>query len=96
MVDIAVLQVVGPSSPVTNRVFLTARDLDANVARALKMSTSKTNMAARYNRTIIDLYQLCRTHSTLYSSFLNTGTFFLVEKEITQVTYKQYTKILLI
>lgn len=96
MVDIAVLQVVGPSSPVTNRVFLTARDLDANVARALKMSTSKTNMAARYNRTIIDLYQLCRTHSTLYSSFLNTGTVFLVEKEITQVTYKQYTKILLI
>ena len=58
------------------------------MARALKMSNSKTNMAARYDRTIIDLYQLCRTHSTLYSSFLNTGTFFLVEKEITQVTHE--------
>lgn len=30
-----------------SRGFLIARDLDVNMARALKMSTSKTNMAAR-------------------------------------------------
>ena len=33
--------------------FLTARDLGANIARALKVSTCKTNMATRYHSTIV-------------------------------------------
>ena len=33
--------------------FLTMWDLDANIARAWKMLTSKTNRAARYGRTIV-------------------------------------------
>ena len=31
----------------------TAGDLGANITRALKVSTCKTNMAARYDRTIV-------------------------------------------
>ena len=34
------------------RVFLTARDLSTNITRSLKVSTCKTNMAARYDSTI--------------------------------------------
>ena len=33
--------------------FLTARDLGADIARALKDSTCKTNKTARYDRTIV-------------------------------------------
>ena len=35
------------------QVFLTAWDLGANISRALKMSTCKTIMAARYDRTLV-------------------------------------------
>ena len=33
--------------------FLTARDLDTNIARALEVSTCQTNMAAGCDRTIV-------------------------------------------
>ena len=33
--------------------FLTARDLGANIARVFRVSTCKTNMEARYDRTIV-------------------------------------------
>ena len=33
--------------------FLTARDLGANIVRALKLSICIANMAARYDRTIV-------------------------------------------
>ena len=37
-------------------MFLTAQDLGANITRASKASTRKTNMAARYDRTILKRY----------------------------------------
>ena len=47
-------------STVANRIvmtvpwgFWTVRDLGANITRTLKVSTCKTNMAARYDRTIV-------------------------------------------
>lgn len=39
------------------RVFFTARDLVPNMARAIKISLSKTIMAARYDRTIHIKYE---------------------------------------
>ena len=36
-----------------SRGFLIARDLDVNMARALKIFASKKNVAARYDRAIV-------------------------------------------
>ena len=46
--------------------FLTARDLGADIARALKDSTCKTNKTARYDRTIV----LWKGELTQYSLYV--------------------------
>ena len=61
--------------------FLTAQDLGANMLQALKVSTCKTNMAARYDRKIVICKGVLGQCNTIqFSCFINRPS--TPEKEV--------------